>query len=173
MALCQLVPDLFDSNTNGEDSGLAVDWTVSSANFSGPQEAVGFISQNRSEQTAAIVDHTQISYNPALLKVTRRQYTTLCSLTLKQSYRANHLNHSAYLLQVVLQAQVSPTLSAVSKLYLDMACCVAAPTGVAAFSIGGQTMHSLLRLALNFNDCNDCKDPALQDLQVKLAKCST
>ena len=62
MALCQLAKDLSDSNTNGEASGLAVDWTASSANFPDPQEAVGFISRNRSDQTTAnIVDHKQIN----------------------------------------------------------------------------------------------------------------
>ena len=43
--------------------GKIVVWLLIGANFPYPQEAVGFI-----RSTAAVVDHTQINYNPALLQ---------------------------------------------------------------------------------------------------------
>ena len=53
------------------------------------------------------------------------------------------------------------------------ACCVAAPTatGVAAFNVNGRTLHSLLKLPLNFTASNELRGPALQNLQEQLKQC--
>ena len=167
----QLAPDLSDSNTNGEDSGLAVDWTTSSANFPDPQEAVRFISRNRSEQTAtAIVDHTQINYNPAILQGNQE----MAYNAMQSHFEAVIQGQSPESLRLIVSGMAGTGKSYLIGCFralLGDACYVAAPTGVAAFNVGGQTMYSLLRFPLNFSDCNELKGPTLQDLQEKLAKC--
>ena len=139
MALCQLAPDLSDSNTNGEDSGLAVDWPASSDNFPDPQEAVGFISRNRSEQTtAAVVDHTQINYNPALLQGNQEMVYN----AVQSHFEAVIQGQSPESLRLIVSGTAGTGKSYVIgclRALVGDACYVAAPTGVAAFNVGGQT----------------------------------
>ena len=171
MAMCQLAPDLSDSNTNGEDSGLAVDWTASLANFQDPQEAVCSISRNRSEQTtAAVVDHTQINYNPALLQGNQEMVYNAVQSHFEAVIQGQSPESFRLIVSGTAGTGKSYRIGCLRALVED-ACYVAAPTGVAAFNVGGQTLHSLLRLQLNFSDCNELKGPTLQDLQEKLAMC--
>ncbi|XP_065837259.1 ATP-dependent DNA helicase pif1-like [Oscarella lobularis] len=51
------------------------------------------------------------------------------------------------------------------KEMLGSECILAAPTGVAAFNIGGQTLHSLLRIPLQKTSFSDVQGPSLRDLQ--------
>ena len=48
---------------------------------------------------------------------------------------------------------------------LGSECILAAPTGVAAFNIGEQTLHSLLRIPLQKTSFSDVQGPSLRDLQ--------
>ena len=54
------------------------------------------------------------------------------------------------------------------KEMLGSECKLAAPTDVAAFSIGGQTLHSLLRISLQKTSFSDVQEPSLRDLQERL-----
>ena len=45
------------------------------------------------------------------------------------------------------------------KEMLGSECILAAPTGVAAFNIGGQTLHSLLRILLQKTSFSDVQGP--------------
>ena len=51
------------------------------------------------------------------------------------------------------------------KEMLGSECILAAPTGVAAFNIGGQTLHSLLRIPLQKTSFSDVEGPSLRELQ--------
>eukprot|EP00118_Oscarella_pearsei_P020682 m.225765 g.225765 ORF g.225765 m.225765 type:complete len:1796 (+) comp40019_c0_seq3:374-5761(+) len=59
-------------------------------------------------------------------------------------------------------------ISCMSQL-LGRQCMLAAPTGVAAFNIGGQTLHSLFRLPIQKGSFTDLSGPSLQELQEKFA----
>ena len=51
------------------------------------------------------------------------------------------------------------------KEMLGSECILAAPTDVAAFNIGGQTLHSLLRIPFQKTSFSDVQGPSLRDLQ--------
>ena len=53
------------------------------------------------------------------------------------------------------------------KCFIGSQCLLSAPTGVAAFNIWGQTLHSLLRLPLQKSNFADLSRPSLQQLQEK------
>ena len=42
---------------------------------------------------------------------------------------------------------------------------------VAAFNVNGRTLHSLLKMPLNFMASNELRGPALQNLQEQLKQC--
>ena len=142
MLICQQNADL-------QPSMDGIDWTLAAHSYPTLEEAPSFISQ----QKQAAGQHVfTTSANPANLQGKQQQVYTI----VQQHQSAN--SHPPLRMIVSGTAGTGKSyLIHCLRLLLQRQLLVAAPTGVAAFNIDGQTLHSLLSLPTrDLRHCN-CK----------------
>ena len=134
MLICRQNADMQPGMDTRED----IDWTAASQSYPNVDEAPSFISQHRQAAGQHIFTTTA---NPANLQGKQLQVYTIV--------QQHHLDDSLPPLRVIVSGTAGTGKSYLIhclRLLLQHQVVVAAPTGVAAFNIDGQTLHSLLSL---------------------------
>ena len=140
MLICQRNADLQPSM----DTQDGIDWTLAAHSYPTLEEAPSFISQQKQAAGQRVFT---TSANPANLQGKQQQVYTI----VQQHQSAN----SPAPLRMIVSGTAGTGKSYLIhclRLLLQHQVLVAAPTGVAAFNIDGQTLHSLLPTRAEFKD---------------------
>ena len=157
MLICQQNADLQPSM----DTQDGIDWTLAAHSYPTLEEAPSFISQ---QKQAAGQHMFTTSANPANLQGKQQQVYTI----VQQHQSAN----SPPPLKMIVSGTAGTGKSYLIhclRLLLQRQLLVAAPTGVAAFNIDGQTLHSLLSLPTR-GEFKDLEGETLTKLQQALSE---
>ena len=117
------------------DTQEHIDWTQAAQSYTNIDEAPSFISQQRQVAGQHVFTTTA---NPANLQGKQLQVYTIV--------QQHHSAVSPPPLRMIVSGTAGTGKSYLFRLLLQRQLVVAAPTGVAAFNIDGQTLHSLLSL---------------------------
>ncbi len=159
MLLCRLRPQL--SNPDQHHTHTNTVWTAASHHYPNLEETASFISRNR--QTAEIQPFVSTANADQLHGKQLQVYQTVL-----QHFHHQHPNPLRMIVCGTAGTGKSYLIHCIRKLLLHRVR-VVAPTGVAAFNVAGQTLHSLLDLPTK-GEFKDLEGDRLQHLQQRLSQ---